>query len=79
MTNRPLYEIASEILRDPAVKPALWCAGPYLQAMRYLDNVEQHYGADSGRSVVAYALGNLKSYRGDTARRIKAEFRAMLK
>jgi hypothetical protein len=76
--SRPLYEIASEILRDPAVKPALWCAGPYLRSMRYLDNVSQYDGADSGRSVVLYALDNLKAYRGETARRVKAELRAML-
>jgi hypothetical protein len=76
--SRPLYVIAREIIKDPAAKSSLWCAEPYLGAMLVMTSIDEHYGADSGSDIVRYALVNLKQYRGDTARRIKAELRAML-
>lgn len=76
---RPLREIAAEIKADPAYQSSAWCAGPYVDAMLTMDSVNEDYHADSGKSVVLYGLGNLKSWRGDTARRIKAELKAMVK
>lgn len=54
-------------------------AKPYLEAMRTMESVTDNYGLDSGRSVVAYLLGNLRGYKGETARAIKAELNARLK
>lgn len=74
---RPLYEIAREIRKD--WKNVSAYAAPYLQAMFSLDSVNDDYGFDSGRSIVSYFLANAGSWRGETAKRIKAELKAMVK
>lgn len=74
---RALSAIAREIKRDWA-KP-YFGAVPYLDAMRSLVTMADEYGADSARSIVAYFLSNATSWRGETARRVKAELNAMLK
>lgn len=74
---RPLFTIASEIRKDwKNVSPY---AAPYLQAMSYLNSVDDRYIMDSGRSIVSYFLANAGSWRGETAKRIKAELKAMVK
>ena len=74
-TQRPLHAIANEIARDWA-KP-YFGAVPYLGAMRTLGGIDEDYGYDSGRSIVLYFLANAGTWRGDTARRVKAELKAM--
>lgn len=76
-TTRPLYEIAAEIHKDWS--PVGFGAKPYLDAMRSLDTMSDDYYADSASSVVAYFLSNAATWRGETARRVKAELKAMLK
>jgi hypothetical protein len=76
--TRPLYQIASEIRKDWGSK-VNYAAKPYLDAMASLDSINDRYIMDSGRSVVAYFLSNASSWRGETAKRIKAELNAMLK
>lgn len=74
-THRPLYEIASEIeLTWKKVSPH---ARPYLEAMFSLTVISDNYGADSGTSIVLYFLSNATSWKGDDARRIKAELKAI--
>ena len=74
--TRPLSEIAREIRATwPRVS---FGAVPYLDAMSTLDRVSDRYYADSGKSVVRYFLSNASSWRGEDARRIKAELKAML-
>jgi len=46
--------------------------------MLSLSNADDNYGADDGRTVVNYFLANAKTWRGETARRIKAELKSML-
>ena len=75
---RNLSTIANEIQRDWGNK-VNFAARPYLNAMKGLDSISDNYGHDSGRSVVAYFLGNAGTWRGETAKRIKAELRAMTK
>ena len=75
---RPLYEIAREIRRDWGSK-VNFGAKPYLDAMGSLDKISDNYFYDSGESVVAYFLSNASTWRGDTARRVKAELKEMLK
>jgi hypothetical protein len=75
--TRPISIIAVEICRD--WQSPYFGAAPYLGAMRYLSSIDDMYGADSARSVVAYFLANAKTWRGETARRVKAELNAMLK
>lgn len=76
---RPLYEIAGEIEADCISKDWYLYAEPYVSAMKHLTRVSDTYYADSGSSVIAYALANLSSWRGDKARAIKAELKALLK
>jgi len=73
---RPLYTIAAEIRKDWGTKLSPY-AKPYLEAMESLTTIDQPYYADSGVSVVLYFLSNAGSWRGETARRIKAELKAM--
>jgi len=80
---RPLYEIADEVFRlwrDKKGHPAIYFgAVPYLRAMQAMQRIADNYGADTGRSVVLYFLGNATTWRGEDARRVKAELQAMLK
>ncbi len=50
--------------------PVNYAAVPYLRAMAAAD-----YGLDGAKSVVLYFLSNAKTWRGDTARAVKAELR----
>lgn len=73
---RPIYKIAREILTDwkfPSIG-----AVPYIAALRNIDRITDSYGYDSGRSVVAYFLANAGTWRGDVARRIKKELKALI-
>lgn len=75
--NRPLHVIALDIRRHwPKVSPY---AKPYLEAMQDLTYISDAYGADSGTSIVSYFLANAASFKGEDARRIKAELNLMLK
>lgn len=75
---RKIYEIAQEIEQT-------WCekvtpyARPYLDAMHDLSSMADHYFCDTADSVVRYFLANATTWRGEDARRIKAELKALLK
>jgi hypothetical protein len=74
---RPIYTIAREIRADwKKVSPY---AAPYLQAMFSLNSIDDAYGFDSAYSIVCYFLANAGSWRGETAKRIKAELKEMCK
>ena len=75
--HRSLSTIAAEIRKD--WKPVYFGAEPYLNAMFQLDKITDHYGNDPGYGVVAYFLSNSKTWRGETAKRVKAELNKMLK
>ena len=74
---RSLSAIARDIRAD--WKPVNYAAKPYLDAMSGLDSINDKYIYDSGRSIVLYFLSNASSWRGDKARAIKAELKALLK
>lgn len=76
-TYRKLHEIAADIRRT--WKGVHFGAVPYLDAMATLETVDDRYGYDTGKSIVLYFLNNAGSWRGDDARRIKAELKAMVK
>lgn len=74
--TRPLHKIADDIMRkwrNPANS-----AIPYINAMTYLNKITDSYVNDPADQVVLYFLNNAKGWRGDDARRVKAELRAML-
>jgi len=54
-------------------------AVPYLAAMSTLNRINESYGCDDAKSIVLYFLSNATTWRGDDARRIKTELKAMLK
>lgn len=74
--KRKLWAIAQEI-RTHWAKP-YYGALPYLQAMTSLRSVDESYGYDDGRSIVLYFLSNATTWRGEDARRLKAELKALL-
>lgn len=76
-SHRPIYEIADDIMAD--WKKPYFGAVPYLGAMRSLRLITDDYGADSGRSVILYFLSNATTWKGEIARRIKAELKTILK
>jgi len=54
-------------------------ARPYLDAMHELENIDDNYYLDSGKSVVLYFLANAQTWRGQTAREVKAELKRRCK
>ena len=77
-TQRSLHEIAVEIKKDWGAKLSPF-AKPYVDAMICLNSIDDMYGYDTGKSVVAYFLCNACSWKGETARRIKKELNAMIR
>jgi len=73
---RKIWKIAGEILET--WKKPNYGAVPYLEAMRQLNDVSDNFYLDSGQEVVARFLGNANTWRGEDARRIKAELRIAL-
>jgi hypothetical protein len=76
-TTRPIYEIANEIKQDWT--KVYFGAVPYLQAMQTLNKPTDNYGFDNAKSIVNYFLANAGTWRGDKAKQIKAELKAMVK
>jgi hypothetical protein len=74
---RPLYVIAAEVRKT--WKKVNYAAAPYLEAMEQLNSIDSMYYADSADMVVRYFLANAGTWRGEDARRIKKELKAMLK
>ena len=79
--SRPLYEIAADVRRtwvDKNGKSKVYFgAVPYLDAMASLNSVKDNYGYDSGKGIVVYFLANATTFRGEDARRIKAELKVL--
>lgn len=72
---RPLYEIAAEIRKTwTKVSPY---AEPRLEAMESLNSIDDDYYFESGKEQVLYFLANASTWRGEDARRIKAELKQM--
>ena len=72
---RHIYEIASEIKKT--WKNIDYYAKPYLNAMFELTNITDTYICDSAKSIILYFLANASTWRGEDARRIKAELKSM--
>lgn len=60
-------------------KKVYFGAVPYLAAMVTLDSIKSFYGADTGHSIVSYFLSNAQTWRGETAKQVKAELKRRLK
>ena len=75
--NRSINIIAKEIKND--WKNVWFGAKPYLSAMSTLIDINDNYGCDDARTIIIYFLSNAVTWKGETARRVKAELKQMLK
>jgi len=75
--NRSISSIAYDIKRVWA-KP-YFGAKPYLDAMTQLNNINDKFYDDDASMIVAYFLANASTFRGNDAKVLKAELKAMLK
>lgn len=81
--TRPLAEIAREIEQDyrSKGKPVYYAAVPYVTALRQTSaatGLDGKFYEDDVEDVIIRLLGNLSTWRGETATRVKAELRAAL-
>lgn len=74
-----LYDLAPRIEREGRGKSWYAYAKPYVEALYSLSTVKDNYYADSGSSIVSYALANLGQWRGDEAREVKSLLKQHLK
>jgi hypothetical protein len=81
-TLRPLSAIGAEmvpLLRAlPESHMARWAGLAQAVPLCSLDTIHDSYGDDSAEYVVACLLGNISGWRGDDAKRIRAELKAHL-
>jgi hypothetical protein len=75
--QRSISSIARDIKRVWA-KP-YFGAKPYLQAMEYLDNINDKYIYDDARSIIMYFLANASTFRGNDAKVLKQELKNLMK
>jgi hypothetical protein len=73
---RPLGEIALEIQKE--WRHLTYAAVTPVAAMHHLRHIDDRYGAHPARAVVRDFLGCSASWKGPTARRIKAELAGLL-
>jgi len=77
MPHRPLSSIAAEIIAD-------WTAyrdhaQPYIDALSKLHRATDRWRLGTGSNAIQGFLINAQTWRGEVARRVKAELRAILK
>lgn len=75
-----IAQLANKINRDWE-KP-YFGAVPYIAAMatcHQLDPKSWQYGFDDGKGIVLYFLSNARTWKGDTARAVKAELKRRCK
>ena len=73
VATRSISSVARDIRRT--WKKVYFGAVPYLDAMGQLDTINDKYGFDDAKSIVLYFLSNASSFRGDDAKRLKAELK----
>ena len=74
--NRSLNAIAKDIRQS--WKNISFNAAPYVDALESMNRIEDIYLIGNGVSIVQGFLTNASSFRGDDARRIKAELKAAM-
>lgn len=77
METRELSVIAQEVKKDWGAK-IYFGAVPYLDAMAQLRTINDMFYEDSADSIVRYFLSNASTWRGEVAKRVKAELKQMV-
>ena len=72
-----LQEIAQIIRKD--WKRVHYGAEPYLSVMSSLSTINDRYMFDDAKSVVLYFLSNASTWKGDTAKQVKAHLKSLVK
>jgi hypothetical protein len=75
-SHRPIRYIAADIMHEWE-KP-YFGAKPYIEAMLFLNTIEDRFIADSAESILEGFLSNASTFRGERARELKAELKAHL-
>jgi len=76
---RPIYQIAEDIRKTwGGMAKVNYAAKPYLEAMFSLNTIQDDYIMDSGEDIILRFLGNASSFRGEQAKALKAELKALL-
>jgi hypothetical protein len=73
--KRSIRSIALDICKE--WEKVNYAARPYLDAMLQLNSINDRYYDDSAKSVVLYFLSNASSFRGERAKALKAELKAL--
>jgi len=73
--KRSIRSIALDIRREWA--KVNYAAKPYLDAMLELNSINDKYYNDSAKSIILYFLSNAASFRGERAKALKAELKAL--
>jgi hypothetical protein len=80
--HRAISTIAAEIRKDwssqRADKKVPIHADVYLRPMETLTSISDNYHRDTAVTVVLYFLTNATTWKGETAKRIKKELKAIL-
>jgi len=78
LTTLSISQLASIASQDWGNK-VNYAARPYLDAMFSIGDIKDTYGYDTGVSVVLYFLCNANTWRGETAKAVKAELKKRTK
>lgn len=70
-----IAQLAEMIQKD--WKKVYFGAVPYLNAMKSLNSINDNYYEDSAWSIVNYFLANATTWRGETARAVKAKLKQL--
>ena len=73
---RPISQIARDISID--WQNVKYSAKPYLDALSQLHDVNDKFGYDDAKSLILYFLSNASSYRGENAKKYKAELKQLI-
>lgn len=82
MNQRSISDIANDIEVEwtrSSKNGVNYAARPYLDAMHSLRNINDMYMLDTAQSVVLYFLSNANSFRGEAAKELKKELKALMK
>lgn len=79
LRERSIKEIANLIYSDWTLSKVSYSARPYLDAMTYLNTIDDKFMLDSGKEIVTYFLANASQWRGEVAKEVKAELKRRLK
>ena len=74
---RQIFEVASDIKKE--WKNVYFGAVPYLSAMHSLRDKNSTFGCESAKSIVLYFLSNASQFKGEKAKDLKAELKAIIK